>query len=59
MLQVGIRACLILCRTALKDVEFQTEIISENYDDYETLVGMSQEGAEVMGIMLVNGVVPR
>ena len=58
MLQVGIRACLILFRTALKDVEFQTEIISENYVDYETLVGMSQEGAEVRGIMLVNGVVP-
>ena len=50
---------MILLRTVLKDVEFQTEIISENYDDYETLVGVSQEGTEVRGIMLLNGVVPR
>ena len=59
MLQVGIRACLILFRTALKDVEFQTEIISENYDDYETFVGVSLERVEVRGIMLVNREVPR
>ena len=54
VLQVGIRACLILFRTALKDAEFQTEIISENYDDYETFVEVSQERVEVRGIMLVN-----
>ena len=35
VLQVGIRACLIQLRTVLKDAEFQTEIISENYDDLE------------------------
>ena len=35
VLQVGIRAFLILLRTVLKDAEFQTEIISENYDDLE------------------------
>ena len=35
VLQVGIRACLILLWTVLKDVEFQTEIISENWDDLE------------------------
>ena len=59
MLQVGIRARLILFRTALKNGYFQTEIISENDDYYETFVGMSQEGTEVRGIMLLNGVVPR
>ena len=35
VLQVGIRACLILLRTVLKYVKFQTEIISENWDDLE------------------------